>query len=97
MKQQEKNNIENNQNLPKSIGIIMDGNRRWAKENGITVYEGYRKGYQKMKEVMRWAKESGVNCIIFYCFSTENWSRPKKEVSFLMDLFRTPYRMNLNL
>lgn len=87
MKDKEKNN-ENNQNIPKSIGIIMDGNRRWAREQGVTLYQGHKKGYEKMKEVMQWAKEAGINQIIFYCFSTENWNRAEEEVAYLMDIFR---------
>lgn len=76
------------QNIPKCIGIIMDGNRRWAKAQGVPVYEGHKKGYEKMKQVIRWAKEAGITYVIFYTFSIENWNRVEKEVNYLMDLFR---------
>lgn len=79
---------KNTENLPKSLGIIMDGNRRWAKEQGLSVFQGHKKGYEKMKEVIKWAKEIGIEQVIFYCFSTENWNRVEGEVKYLMDLFR---------
>lgn len=79
---------ENKKNIPKCIGIIMDGNRRWAREQGVPTYEGHRMGYEKMKDTIRWAKEAGVQNIIFYCFSVENWNRAEKEINYLMDLFR---------
>ncbi|MDD2731073.1 MAG: undecaprenyl diphosphate synthase family protein, partial [Candidatus Portnoybacteria bacterium] len=74
-------------NHPKSIGIIMDGNRRWARERGLPTTKGHEAGYKKVKEVLRWAKEFGVSTIYLYAFSTENWHRPKKEVGYLMNLF----------
>jgi undecaprenyl diphosphate synthase len=74
-------------NYPKSIGIIMDGNRRWARECGLPTMKGHEAGYKKVKEVLRWAKELGVSTIYLYAFSTENWHRPKKEVGYLMNLF----------
>lgn len=73
--------------VPTSIGIIMDGNRRWAKERNLPTLDGHRAGYEKLKEVVRWAKEAGVQYVTVYAFSTENWLRDKKEVSYLMDLF----------
>lgn len=73
---------------PKSIGIIMDGNRRWAREQNLPVFEGHRRGYEKLKKVASWCKTASVRNLIVYAFSTENWDRTKQEVSFLMDLFR---------
>ncbi|MDE2399901.1 MAG: di-trans,poly-cis-decaprenylcistransferase [Patescibacteria group bacterium] len=73
--------------IPKCIGVIMDGNRRWAKEQGLQTYEGHKKGYEKMKEFLRWANEAGIQCAIFYAFSTENWNRAQEEVNYLMELF----------
>ena len=73
---------------PCSIGIIMDGNRRWAKDNGLPTLEGHRVGYEKLRDVLSWCKEFGVANVIVYAFSTENWNRTKEEVSYLMDLFR---------
>lgn len=74
--------------VPKCIGIIMDGNRRWAKAKGLPTFEGHRRGYEKLKETMRWAKTAGVPYVIVYGFSTENWNRSKEEVSYLMGLIR---------
>lgn len=70
------------------IGIIMDGNRRYAKERGLPTLAGHKAGYDKLREVVRWAHEAGVKYLIAYAFSTENWKREKEEVGYLMDLFR---------
>lgn len=78
----------NLESAPKSIGIIMDGNRRWAKERGLHTFEGHQRGYEKLKEVLGWARERGVSHLIVYGFSTENWNRSPEEVSYLLDLFR---------
>lgn len=74
--------------IPESIGIIMDGNRRFAKAKGLPSLEGHRAGYEKMREVISWCKKSGVRNLVVYAFSTENWNRAEEEVSYLMDLFR---------
>lgn len=73
---------------PRCVGIILDGNRRWAKAHGLPSLEGHRKGYEKVKDIMRWAKEAQVLFVIVYAFSTENWNRSPEEVSYLMGLFR---------
>ena len=70
------------------VGIIMDGNRRWAKENNLPVYEGHAEGYKKLKETVRWAREAGILHVAVYAFSTENWQRSEEEVGYLMKLFR---------
>jgi undecaprenyl diphosphate synthase len=70
------------------VGIIMDGNRRWAKERGFPSLEGHRKGYGKLKDVLEWCKEENIQHLVVYAFSTENWGRSEEEVSYLMDLFR---------
>lgn len=69
------------------MGIIMDGNRRWAKEHGLSTLEGHRKGLENLKEITRAAFSAGVKTLYFYAFSTENWNRAPEEVSYLMDLF----------
>lgn len=69
------------------VGIIMDGNRRWAKERGLPTLEGHRRGYQKLEEVVVWAKEASLEHLVVYAFSTENWNRSKDEVTYLMRLF----------
>ena len=79
------------QKVPKHIGIIMDGNRRWAKEEKMSMFEGYTAGYEKLKKVIKWTIEAGVKNLIFFVFSTENWSRSKKEVTYLMDLFEKAF------
>lgn len=70
------------------VGIIMDGNRRWAREKGKPVFEGHRAGYDTLKKAVGWARNAGVSDVIVYAFSTENWQRAKDEVGYLMDLFR---------
>ncbi len=72
---------------PRSIGIIMDGNRRWAKAQGLSSLEGHSAGYRKLKEVVGWARDVGVEWITAYAFSTENWKRSPEEVGFLTGLF----------
>lgn len=76
-------------NIPRSIGIIMDGNRRWAKAKSLPVFQGHRAGYDKLKEVADWCIEAGVRYLTVYAFSTENWNRSVEEVGYLMNLFRT--------
>lgn len=71
------------------VGIIMDGNRRWARAQGKAVVEGHSEGYKKLQEVVRWARESGISHVAAYAFSTENWQRSEEEVGFLMRLFRS--------
>lgn len=70
------------------MGLIMDGNRRYAKERGMPTLEGHRKGAEKVLEVVEWAKEAGVREVIFYTFSTENWNRSPEEVEYLMSLVK---------
>ncbi len=79
-----------------SIGVIMDGNGRWAKKKGLPRSAGHKKGADVFDAVTRHAIKEGVRALTFYAFSTENWSRSKEEVDALMDLFgvnlRTMYR-----
>ncbi len=72
---------------PACVGIILDGNRRWAKEQGLPALEGHRAGMKNFKNAVRFIRESGVSHLIVYAFSTENWNRVPAEVSYLMDLF----------
>jgi undecaprenyl diphosphate synthase len=74
--------------VPASIGIILDGNRRWAKENGLPSFEGHRRGFEKTKEILEWADEAGIKEVVLYAFSTENWNRSEEEVSYLMGIFK---------
>ncbi len=70
----------------KHLAIIMDGNRRWAKSQGLPSIEGHRVGYDKLHEVSRWCIESGIRLLTVFAFSTENWKRTQEEVGYLMDL-----------
>lgn len=70
------------------LGIIPDGNRRWARAHGLPSLEGHRRGYEKFKQVGVWAQERGIEQLTFFAFSTENWNRSKREVGYLMALFR---------
>ena len=70
----------------KHLGIIADGNRRWAKENGLPKIEGHRRGFNKIETLVAAAAEAGIPYISFFVFSTENWGREASEVSYLMDL-----------
>lgn len=71
------------------IGIIMDGNRRFARAHNLPVFEGHAAGYKKLQEVLRWAREARVPHVVAYAFSTENWQRSEEEVGYLMKLFRS--------
>jgi undecaprenyl diphosphate synthase len=77
---------------PLSIGVIMDGNRRWAKAKGLSSLDGHKEGYTKLRELIGWAKEANVGYLTVYAFSTENWNRTEEEVGYLMNLFRTVIR-----
>ncbi|MBF0282338.1 MAG: di-trans,poly-cis-decaprenylcistransferase [Zetaproteobacteria bacterium] len=74
------------QQLPKHVAIIMDGNGRWAEMRGIPRVEGHRRGANVVNDVVKAAHELGVECLSLYAFSSENWSRPKSEVRALMAL-----------
>ena len=75
-----------------TIGIIMDGNRRWAKANGLPSLKGHEAGFEKVKEMIEWGVEAGVSNIILYAFSTENWKRTEEEVSYLLALIERGFR-----
>ena len=72
--------------IPNCVGIIMDGNRRWAKGKGKPVLMGHKEGAETMKKIVTTAKDAGIKHIIFYTFSTENWKRSDEEVSYLLEL-----------
>lgn len=73
----------------------MDGNRRFAKREGLPIFEGHRRGYEKLKELMQWAKKAGIGHVIVFAFSTENWNRSQEEVSYLLDLFKFVFTSEL--
>lgn len=70
------------------VGLIMDGNRRWANKQGIATFEGHRAGYDTLIKAVGWARDLGVANLVAYVFSTENWQRTEEEVGYLMKLFR---------
>lgn len=74
---------------PACVGIIMDGNRRWAREHGLPTLEGHRLGYAKAKDAAKWCRNAGVKTMILYAFSNENWNRSPEEVAYLVDIFNT--------
>jgi undecaprenyl diphosphate synthase len=72
--------------MPNHIGLIMDGNRRWAKEKGLTTLRGHEAGAEALRKAALYAFKRGIKFITIFAFSTENWGRDNKEVSHLMDL-----------
>jgi undecaprenyl diphosphate synthase len=72
--------------VPRHLGFIVDGNRRWAKEHSLPEYDGHLAGYNALREVIESAFEQDVQYVSIYTFSTENWKRDKSEVSNLMKL-----------
>lgn len=81
--------------VPRHIGYILDGNRRWAKKYGLPVYEGHLAGYNVLKDVLRATADSGVKYISLYTFSTENWKRKEDEVSKLMKLVMRLFKTDI--
>jgi len=79
--------IPNELTIPVHVGVIMDGNGRWAKKRGRPRQFGHREGAKTFKKITTHAKEVGIKYITFYAFSTENWKRPKEEVDSIMKLF----------
>jgi undecaprenyl diphosphate synthase len=77
-----------NENLPIHIGFIMDGNGRWATEQGLPRSAGHKKGAETVQLITEHAQKRGIKVITLYAFSSENWKRPKAEVKTLLDLFR---------
>ncbi|WP_444994622.1 polyprenyl diphosphate synthase [Aliikangiella sp. IMCC44359] len=74
-------------NIPKHIAIIMDGNGRWAQAKGKKRTSGHKVGVERAREAVETAVELGVESLTLFAFSSENWNRPKEEVSYLMELF----------
>ena len=75
------------QKVPEHIAIIMDGNGRWATKKGLPRSYGHKRGVSVLKEILKVSKELGCKVLTVYAFSTENWTRPTKEVDFLINLF----------
>lgn len=89
MKQEQSNDIHmelDDTNIPYHVAIIMDGNGRWAKKRGLPRVAGHHEGMQAVKRTVRAANSIGIKILTVYAFSTENWTRPKSEVEFIMKL-----------
>ncbi len=80
----------------KHIAIIMDGNRRWAKEHKLPTAAGHKKGVESLKNVVKACDLLGIKYLTVYAFSTENWNRKKEEVDFLMDLIAVTLKNELD-
>ncbi len=76
---------------PKHIGIILDGNRRFAKRLNLNPWEGHEFGYKKLKKLFKWCRELDIKELTLYCFSMQNFNRPKKEFDYLMDIFEKAF------
>lgn len=81
--------------LPRHVAVIMDGNGRWAKRQGLPRIMGHRKGADSLKDLLRCCKDWGIPALTAYAFSTENWGRPLEEVGFLMALIERVLRREL--
>nr|WP_197034425.1 polyprenyl diphosphate synthase [Streptobacillus canis] len=80
--------------FPKHIGIIMDGNGRWAQKRNLIRTEGHKVGAEKLEEVIEHVANLGIKYLTVYAFSTENWKRPKLEVTTIMKLFNKYLKIN---
>ena len=85
-----------NKNLPNHVVIIPDGNRRWAKKHGLSPIEGHKKGLETAMNVVRGSRNLGVKILTLWGFSTENWSRPTLEVTYLMRLYASFFKVHIN-
>lgn len=83
-------------NIPRHLGLILDGNRRWAKERGLRPFEGHRRGYLRLKKIAFAAFDRGVGYVSAFVFSTENWKRSPEEVAYLMDLIHWVAKHEVN-
>jgi len=76
-------------NIPRHVAIIMDGNRRWARNKGVDYRIGHKEGAKTLENIVRYAKKIGIKYITVFAFSTENWKRSREEVGALMLLLKT--------
>jgi undecaprenyl diphosphate synthase len=81
--------------VPRHVGYILDGNRRWAKKYGLPTYEGHLAGYNSLKDVIEATADAGVEYISFYTFSTQNWNRAEGEVYGIMRLIRRLFKTDI--
>lgn len=81
--------------VPTHLGLILDGNRRWARAKGLPTYKGHLQGYKNLKTISEAARARGVKYISVYIFSTENWQRSKEEVEYIMGLAKRMVKNDL--
>lgn len=81
--------------MPQHVVIIMDGNGRWAKQRGLLRHAGHKKGVEATRRIIQLCVKKGVSALTLFAFSSENWARPKNEVSLLMELFITSLRREI--
>ena len=84
------------QKIPEHVAIIMDGNGRWATKKGLPRSFGHNEGVNVLKEILKVSKKIGCKVLTVYAFSTENWSRPAKEVDYLINLFERVLRKEID-
>jgi undecaprenyl diphosphate synthase len=87
--------IQSSFDLPRHVGIIMDGNGRWAAARSLPRFEGHRRGVEAVRRAVRAAGDLGISYLTLYAFSSENWSRPPQEVDDLMGLLKRFIRLDL--
>jgi undecaprenyl diphosphate synthase len=80
--------MKNHNIIPQHVAFIMDGNRRWAKENKLQMIMGHNRGTEILESIIEHGSEKGIKYMTFWAFSTENWNRSKVEVAMLMEVFR---------
>ena len=82
--------------IPQHIVLFPDGNRRWAKQKGLTSINGHKQGYDNLLDFSEWCKSRGVKVLTAFGFSTENWNRSKEEVNYLMKLISVLLNLFVN-
>ena len=82
-------------NLPRHIGIIMDGNGRWAQRRSLPRTAGHAQGAENFRSIVYYCRDIGLQYLTVYAFSTENWNRPQNEVSVIMSIFKSPKVLGL--
>ena len=85
-----------NNNMPRHIEIIIDGNRRWAIANNLPSFMGHKIGIENIQNIIKYSLKLGIEIVTVYGFSTENWKRNKSEVEYLMELFESFAKSKLN-
>lgn len=82
-------------NVPTHVGIILDGNRRWAKERGLKSKDGHKAGFETLKRISKYIFKKGVKVLSVFAFSTENFKRSEEEVNYLMNLFLKGFKSSI--